>query len=291
MSTTKRAGVIGYPLGHSLSPTIFQAAFDAVGVDARYEAWETPPDQLEGRINALRGDDFLGANVTIPHKQAVVPLLDRLDERAERIGAVNTIVHESGQLVGYNTDVAGFARALRDDAGFDPKGMRTAVLGAGGAARAVALALIEGGASIILLTGRSPRRLDKVCADLRSLTPTGTTLTWTHWGDGTFMTVVPSAGLLVNCTPVGTRGSETEGESPIDARYLPAGGIVFDLVYNPPETPLLKAAKERGAKAVSGLGMLVYQAAESFRLWTGQEAPVERMLEAGREALGAGVAG
>lgn len=284
MSNTKRAGVIGYPLGHSLSPTIFQAAFDAAGVDARYEAWETPPDQLEGRINALRGADFLGANVTIPHKEAVVPLLDRLDEGAERIGAANTIVNDGDQLVGYNTDVPGFVRALREDAGFDPKGKRTAVIGAGGAARAVCLALIEGGASIILLTGRSPRRLDKVCADLRGLTGAGITLTWTHWGDGTFMTVVPSADLLVNCTPVGARASETEGQSPIDAQFLPASGIVFDLVYNPPETPLLKAAKERGAKAVSGLGMLVYQAAESFRLWTGQEAPVERMLEAGREA-------
>ena len=286
----KRAGVIGYPLGHSISPAIFQAAFDASGIEARYEAWETEPDQLEGRLNALRGDDFLGANVTIPHKQAVLPLLDRLDERAERIGAVNTIVHEGGELVGYNTDVAGFDRALREDAGFDPKGKRAAVLGAGGGARAVCLALIEGGASIVLVTGRSPRRLDRLCADLRGLTGTGTTVTWTHWGDGTFMTVVPGADLLVNCTPVGTRGSETEGQSPIDAQWLPASGVVFDLVYNPPETPLLKAAKERGAKAVSGLGMLVYQAAETFRLWTGQEAPVGRMLEAGRQALGAEVA-
>ena len=120
----KRAGVIGYPLGHSLSPAIFQAAFDAAGLDARYEKWETEADQLEGRVNALRHDDFLGANVTIPHKEAVVPLLDRLDETAQLIGAVNTIAHESGQLAGYNTDVAGFARALRDDAGFDAKGKR-----------------------------------------------------------------------------------------------------------------------------------------------------------------------
>lgn len=287
----KRAGVIGYPLGHSVSPAVFQAAFEASGMEARYEAWETPPEQLEGRILALRGDDFLGANVTIPHKEAVVPLLDRLDGQAERIGAVNTIAHEAGQLVGYNTDVTGFARALREDAGFDPKGKRTVVLGAGGAARAVALALIEGGASIVLLIGRTPKRLDKVAVDLRGLTAPGTTISWCHWQDGTFMTVLPKADLLVNCTPVGTRGSETEGQSPLADQFLPAGGIVFDLVYNPSETPLLKAARKKGAKAVSGLGMLVYQAAESFRLWTGQEAPVERMLEAGREALGAGVSG
>ncbi len=281
----KRAGVIGHPLSHSISPTIFQAAFEASGGEATYEAWPTTAEQLEGRLNALRGDEMLGANVTIPHKEAVVPLLDRLDERAERIGAVNTIVHKGGDLVGHNTDVSGFARALREDAGFDPKGKRTAVLGAGGAARAVTLALIEGGASIVLLAGRSPRRLDKVVADLRGLTSTGVTLTWCHWQDGVFMTVIPNADLLVNCTPVGTRGSDAEGKSPIADQFLPEKGIVFDLVYNPQTTPLLKAAKKRGAKPFSGLGMLVYQAAESFRLWTGQEAPVQRMLKAGRQAL------
>ena len=109
----KRAGVIGYPLRHSLSPAIFQTAFEASGVEGTYEAWETTPEQLEGRINALRGDEMLGANVTIPHKEAVVPLLDRLDERAERVGAVNTIVHDRGDLAGYNTAAAGLAPALR----------------------------------------------------------------------------------------------------------------------------------------------------------------------------------
>jgi shikimate dehydrogenase len=284
----KRAGVIGYPLGHSLSPVIFQAAFDAAGIEAQYEKWETAPDQLEGRINALRGDDFLGANVTVPHKEAVVPHLDRLDETAQLIGAVNTIANAGGELVGYNTDVAGFARALRDDAAFDPRGKRTGIIGAGGAARAVALHLVQAHASIVQLTGRTPKRLDKVVVDLRKLEGTGTTITWAHWGDGVFMTVLPSCELLVNCTPVGTKGSDSDGQSPIDAQWLPERGIVFDLVYNPPETPLLKSARERGLKAVSGLGMLVYQAAESFRLWTGQEAPVEKMLEAGRQALGAG---
>ena len=281
----ERAGVIGCPLGHSLSPAIFQAAFDAAGVDARYEAWETQREELEARVSGLRAGDVLGANVTIPHKEAVVPLLDRLDEEAERIGAVNTIANEGGQLVGYNTDVAGFARALREDAGFDPKGKRAAVLGAGGAARAVALALIAGGASLIYVAGRTPKRIDKLTADLRGLTGSGVTLTWSYWMDGTFLRVLPEAELVVNCTPVATRGSETEGQLPLAAEWLPAGGVVFDLVYNPAETPLLRAAKERGAKAVSGLGMLVYQAAAAFRLWTGREAPIDRMLAVGREAL------
>ncbi len=283
----KRAGVIGYPLGHSLSPAIFQAAIDGAGIDAQYEKWETEPDQLEGRINALRGDDFLGANVTIPHKEAVMPFLDRMDETAERIGAVNTIANESGQLVGYNTDLAGFARALRDDAKFDPKGKRVGVLGAGGAARAVSLVAVEAGASVIMLTGRSPRRMDKVVADFRKLEGIGTTITWTHSGDGVFMEFFPSADLLVNCTPIGTKTSDADGQTPIDAQWLPKNGIVFDLVYNPPETSLLKSARERGLTTVSGLGMLVYQAAESFRLWTGKDADIQKMLAAGKTALGA----
>lgn len=281
----KRAGVIGYPLTHSTSPAIFQAAFDAAGIDAGYEAWPTETEQLEGRINALRGDEMLGANVTIPHKEAVVPLLDRLDPQAELVGAVNTIVHDSGDLIGYNTDVAGFGRALREDAGFDAKGKHVVVLGAGGAARAVVLSLIESRAATILLTGRTPRRLTAVVNDLRGQTSAGITLSWAYWLDGSFLVSLPKADLVVNCTPVGTRGSDAADESILDTDYIPADGTVFDLVYNPAETPLLKAAKEKGAKAVSGLGMLVYQAAESFRLWTGQDADTEKMLTAGREAL------
>ncbi len=284
----KRAGVIGYPLGHSLSPVIFQAAFDAAGIDARYEKWETEQEQLEGRLNALRGDGYFGANVTIPYKEAVVPSLDLLDENAQVIGAVNTIVSANGELAGYNTDVAGFERTLRQDAEFDPKGKRVAILGAGGAARAVALALLRGAASYVMLIGRTPKRLDRVAVDLRKIEGIGTTITWTHWGDGVFMSFLTACDLLVNCTPVGTKSSDTEGQSPLDAEWLPREGVVFDLLYNPPETPLLKSARDRGLKTVSGLGMLVYQAAESFRLWTGHEAPVERMLDAGREALVAG---
>jgi shikimate dehydrogenase len=282
----KRAGVIGYPLGHSISPAIFQAALDAAGIEAKYEAWETEPDQLEGRLNALRGDDFLGANVTIPHKEAVVPLLDSLSGAAETVGAVNTIAASDGQLVGHNTDVAGFLRALRDDAGFDPQGKRVAIIGSGGAARAVAYALVEARAQYIVVMGRSPRRNDRLVAGLRALEQPGTTVTWTNWGDGVFLTFLPSADLVVNCTPVGTKGSETEAHSPVDGDLLPKSGLVFDLVYNPSETPLLRAAKARGAKGVSGFGMLVYQAAESFRIWTGKDAPVEAMMSAGKQALG-----
>jgi shikimate dehydrogenase len=284
---SKRAGVIGHPLGHSVSPALFNAAFAAAGIDAAYEPWDTPPDTLEGRVQSLRGDDYLGANVTIPHKETIVSLLDGRSDVASRAGAVNTVVHEDGKLTGHNTDVAGFARALREDAGFDAKGKATMLLGSGGAARAVALALIEAGASVIYVVARQPRKIDRMVVDLKPLTQTGTTITWAYWGDGSYLRSLAQADLLVNCTPVGVAGSESAGKSPVEASLIQPQTLVFDLVYNPLETPLVAAAKSRGAKAHAGLGMLVYQAAESFKLWTGADADTKAMMAAARSALGA----
>jgi shikimate dehydrogenase len=285
---TKRAGLIGHPLGHSISPAIFTAAFAAAGVDATYERWDTEPDVLAARIEALRGDGFLGASVTIPFKEAVVPMLDVTEAAAKTCGAVNTIAHAGDKLIGHNTDVAGFARSLREDAGFDAAGKRCVLLGSGGAARAVGLALAEAGASVVCVAGRQPRRVESVVLALKPLTRPGTTVTWAYWGDGSFLRAVGEADLVVKCTPVGTAGSATAGQSPIDARLIDAGCTVFDLVYNPAPTPLVAAAQARGAKAVGGLGMLVFQAAEQFRVWTGKEPDVAVMLEAARDALGAG---
>jgi shikimate dehydrogenase len=270
-----------------MSPVIFDAAFKSAGIDATYEAWDTPEDVLEGRINALRGADFLGANVTIPHKSAVVPLLDETDAVASKAGAVNTIVHRDGKLVGHNTDVPGFARSLREDAGFDARGKKTMILGSGGAARAVALALIDAGASLIYVVGRQPRKIEAMVVGLKPLTQTGTTLTWAYWGDGSYLRSLAEAELIVNCTPIGVAGSETDGQSPLPAEAFHKDVVVFDVVYNPLETPLARAARSRGAKAFTGAGMLVYQAAESFRLWTGMDADTKAMSVALREALGA----
>jgi shikimate dehydrogenase len=281
----KRAGVIGYPLGHSLSPVVFEAAFKAAGIEGAYEPWPTEEAQLEGRVNALRGDDMFGANVTIPYKETVIPMLDRVEEGAEAIGAVNTIVHDGGELIGHNTDLAGFNRALKDDARFDPAGKKTAIIGSGGAARAVARALVKANASSVIVAGRNPSKMEALVGPLRPETAPGVTISWCYWHDGAFLKGLPSVDLLINCTPVGTKTTDSEGESPIEPENMPEGGVVFDLVYNPEETALLRTAKERGSQAVSGLGMLVYQAAESFKLWTGQEADVEAMLEAGRKAL------
>ena len=284
---TKRAGVIGHPIGHSVSPALYAAAFKAAGIDGTYEAWDTPPDTLEGRVNSLRGADFLGANVTVPHKEAIVSLIDSVEGDAQRCGAVNTIVHRDGKLMGHNTDVSGFARALRDDAGFDARGKATMLLGSGGAARAVALALIDAGASVIYVVARQPRRIERMVVDLKPLTTTGTTITWAYWGDGSYLRSLAQADLVVNCTPVGMKGGSENGRAVIDPALIQPKSLVFDLVYNPVETPTVAAAKARGAKAMSGLGMLVYQAAEAFRLWTGVEGDTRAMLEAGQDALSA----
>jgi shikimate dehydrogenase len=282
---SKRAGVIGHPLAHSVSPAIFAAAFKSAGIDAVYEAWDTPPDTLEGRVQALRGDGFLGANVTVPHKETIIPFLDKLEGVAQQTKAVNTVVHRDGSLLGHNTDVAGFSRALREDAGFDAAGKATMLLGSGGAARAVALALVEAGASVIYVVGRQPRKVERVVLDMKPLTRTGTTISWAYWGDGSYLRSLASADLIVNCTPVGTRGSDTNGQPVVEGKLIQKKTTVFDLVYNPAETPLVAAAKAQGAKAFSGLGMLVYQAAESFRLWTGADPDTGAMFAAAQQAL------
>jgi shikimate dehydrogenase len=281
----KRVGLIGYPLGHSISPALHHAAFAALGIDGCYETWETPPEALADRVEALRSDDVLGANVTIPYKEAVIELLDGTTDLAGKSGAVNTIVNRAGRLSGHNTDVIGFARALREDARFDARGARAAVMGAGGAGRAVALALLQAHAGLIFIADIVPNRAEALVESLRPLDTAGTALAWDHWDSPAFRQNLAGCRLLVNCTPVGTRGGDTEGRSPLPADLIPNGVLLFDLVYNPPETPLMAAARERGCRVVSGLGMLVYQAADSFRLWTGREPPVESMLQAGRRAL------
>ena len=280
----KRVGLIGQGLKHSLSAVMQQAALDHCALAARYELWDTQPEEIEQRVTSLRDEGYLGANVTVPHKQAVMPFLDELDPVATGAGAVNTIVRRERRLTGHNTDVAGFARAL-SEAGLDVRGIRAAVLGAGGAARAVTLALIEGRASVISLSDAITERAEALRRDLRGLTSPGTTVVWTYWGDGVFERSLRKCALLVNCTPVGMRFGPAEGQSPVAAELIPPGCLAFDLVYNPEETPFLQAAWSRGARTAGGLAMLVYQGAASFCLWTGREAPVEVMFQAARKAL------
>ena len=276
---TSLAGIIGYPLAHSVSPALQQAALDHHGIDARYEAWETPPEELEGRLNSLRGSDMLGASVTVPHKEAVIPYLDRLTPEAQRTGAVNTIVHRHGVLEGHNTDVPGFLRALREDGRFEPLGRRVLVLGAGGAARAVAFALVGQGVGELSIANRTLDRARSLVSDLNTTVAVALAL------DASSLSNPDGWELVVNCTTLGMRHGAGEGETPIPASLIPADALVCDLVYNPQETPLLRAAAQAGARTLGGLPMLVYQGAEAFRLWTDREPPIEVMFDAARRAL------
>jgi shikimate dehydrogenase len=281
----KYAGVIGHPLKQSLSPAFQQAAFDHLGLDVRYEAWPTPEERLADTVAGLRAPDRLGANVTIPHKEAVLPLLDEVDDLSRRVGAVNTIVNREGRLCGHNTDVSGFLRALRQDGGFDPAGARALVAGAGGAARAVTVALIDAGAASVTVINRTFSRAAKLVEELAP--DAGDTAlhalpdVYASWA-----AAAVSCRLLINCTSAGMAGTREEKDSPVPIELIPSGVLVFDLIYRPVKTALMAAAEERGARVLGGLPMLVYQGAESFRLWTALEPPVDVMFAAARAGLG-----
>ncbi len=280
--TTLTVGIVGYPLGHSISPVFQQAAFDYYGMDARYLAWETPPDGLAQRIQSLRDTNILGANVTVPHKEAVSSSLDSLSQAASRTGAVNTIVNrpDKSGLEGHNTDVPGFLRALREDGGFDPRGKRALLLGAGGAARAVAYALSGAGVASLTIANRTVQRAQRLANGLGI-----GAITQVVAMEHDALAVDNGWDLIVNTTTLGMWHNAGESQSPLPAGLIPSHALVYDLVYNPPETPLLREAGRAGARALGGLPMLVYQGAEAFQLWTGKEAPLEVMLEAARRAL------
>ena len=277
---TARLGIIGYPLGHSVSPVFQQAALDHCGLDVRFHVWETPPDRLPQMIDDLRAPDVLGANVTVPHKEAVIPLLDRLADSARSVGAVNSIVSRDRKLVGHNADGTGFLRALREDGGFDPAGKRVLLLGAGGAARAVAHILTDERVVSLTIANRSLERAQSI---VDRLTAAATLETATL--DAVAGEAQGEWDLIVNSTTLGMRHSPGETESPLPSRAIPPHALVYDLVYNPQETPLLQEATKAGARTLGGLPMLVYQGAQVFQLWTGREAPVEVMFQAARRAL------
>ena len=281
-------GLIGFPVKHSISAAFQQAAFDHLGMKAQYEVWEVTAEELEDKLVELREPDHLGANVTIPHKETVIRLLDYVDDLARRIGAVNTIVNQGGHLVGFNTDAQGFLAALRQDGGFEPRGRSAVLLGAGGAARAAASILVEEGIGSLAIINRSQERAKALSQDTerRAKNKEHGRVTAYPWETQSLSKALDNCDLVVNCTPLGTWGSKWAELSPLEASSIPPGALVYDLVYNPPETPLLAEARKAGARTLKGLPMLVYQGAASFQLWTGRKPPVEIMAEAARRALG-----
>jgi shikimate dehydrogenase len=270
-----RLGVIGDPVAHSLSPALHQPALDELGIPAVYERWHTTATELADRIASLREEAALGASVTVPHKVAVMGLVDEVSPAASRAGAVNTVVNRGGALFGDNTDIHGFAVSLREV--LEGAAPATAlVLGAGGAARAVVLALEAAGVGEIIVANRDEARVSRLVEDLAPAPVRPARL-----DESLLRKELPRARVLVNATSLGWHA----GETPIDLsllHLLAEDTVVADLTYR--DTDLLMAAKERGLRTVDGLPMLVHQGARAFELWTGSPAPVATMLAAARAA-------
>lgn len=268
---TKVAGVIGDPVHHSLSPAIHNAAFEALGLDWVYVGLHVPAGEAKHAIRGMAALGIEGLNVTMPHKSDVAKVVDRLSPMARALGAVNTVVREGDELRGESTDGEGFVNALREDEGLDPAGKRFLVLGAGGAARAVVAALGDAGAAEVVVAARRAERGGS-CAKLAG--GVGRTGTPDEAGE---------VDVIVNATPVGMGEVvplDKTPQLPLDPERLGAGQLVVDLVYDPLVTPLVAAARERGAAAVNGVGMLIHQAALAFRLWTGEDPPLTVMSAA-----------
>ena len=285
---TQFIGVIGYPLKHSISPDFQQAALDYYNLDVRYQAWEVKIEDFPSVINRLRQPQNLGANVTVPYKETVMRLLDEIDDFARLVGAVNTVVNKDGRLKGFNTDSSGFLKALRDDAGFKPVGKKVLILGAGGAARAVGFSLVQEKVRDLVFTDlflEKAKNLAGALVKFAADSQTKIDIEAIQTSSANLAKVAVQCQLIVNCTTVGMKHSPDESKSPLDSGLIPRGALIYDLVYNPSQTPLLKMAEAAGARTIGGLPMLVYQGADSFKLWTGREAPLDIMLIAAKKAL------
>ncbi len=282
LSEPHRAGVMGWPVSHSLSPRLHGHWLARYKIDGTYEALAVEPEGLAGALSQLAGNGFRGVNLTVPHKEAALSLVDKVDEMAQRIGAINTIVVEDGVLSGSNTDAFGFIENLRDHvadqvaAGWS--GRPATVLGAGGAARAVCAALLDSGVGGIRLVNRTAERAVSLAEQLPGLKQCVTIVPWKDRADA-----LVGAGLLVNTTMLGMTGQDPLD---LDLANLPTDATVNDIVYAPLETDLLAQARQRGNHVVDGLGMLLHQARPGFRAWFGVDPVVDDDL---RQAVLAGL--
>lgn len=265
--------VIGHPVGHSLSPAMHNAALRSLGIDGVYVAFDVAPERLSEAVEGLQALGVRGLNATIPHKEALVPLMDRLSPEAELIGAVNTVHFRGDERFGHNTDAPGFLAALRA-AGCEPAGQKAVVLGAGGSARAVVVALAQAGAEI-RLANRTPERARELAEDVNGKLGADRVRA-VPMEEEELARSVQDAGLLVNTTSLGM-SPHPAAMPPVPRRAFHPGLFVYDLIYNPQETLLLKTAWEAGARGAHGAGMLARQGALALELWTGRPAPAELM--------------
>lgn len=271
----KKAFVIGDPIAHSRSPLLHRSWLSKYDIEGTYEPIHVTPSALAGFVDRLHHAEFVGGNVTIPHKQAIMPFCTRLSDSAKRIGAVNTLVVKDNEIFGHNTDWIGFARNLDAEApGWDRFTQRSAiVLGAGGAARAILLALMERGFSHIVILNRTAEKARDLAAEFSQ----SASVHLVGGGLHEFGTHAPNAKIVVNTSSVGMNGTKFEG---LAMEKLPADALVTDIVYTPLETPLLAAARALGLETVDGLGMLIHQAVPGFAAWFGLEPQVTPQLRA-----------
>lgn len=280
-SKTKLAALIGWPVGHSVSPSMQNAAYEDMGFDGLYIALQIPPESLEQGVKAMQMFGFMGCNVTIPHKKEVMAFMDELDESARACGAVNTVLFRDGRLKGYNTDGTGFVRGMREKGGFDPAGKTGLVIGAGGAALGVAFALAAAGTKKLLIVNRTVSKAEALAEELNKRYP-DLAEAFALTADNEAATIRRS-DYIVNTTNLGmTPNVDTVA---IDTSLLEARHFVSDVVYAPLETRLLREAEARGCKTMNGIWMLVYQGLEAIRIWTGQDASPSVMHDAAVAAL------
>jgi shikimate dehydrogenase len=276
-ATTSIYGIFGHPVKHSLSPDMHNGAFNELGLNSVYVAFDIEPGNIGEATSSIRVMGIKGINITIPHKQTIIPFLDEVSPDAKLTGAVNTVKNENGKLSGFNTDVGGFLRAIREDLDFTPEGKILFLIGAGGAARAVLSAFSMNGGSVVYLADIVKEKAIELADHFK-----------TNFKDIRFETIniedrgimsekFSDADILVNASPAGMEGV---GALDIPLASLKKTAVVYDLVYKPVNTKLLQDAKELGHKASGGLTMLLYQGAESFEIWTGKTAPVDVMKRA-----------
>lgn len=277
---TQLVGLLGWPVEHTLSPPMHNAAFAALGLNWIYVPLPTAPENLSAAVKGLVAVGFRGFNATIPHKEAVIALLDEVSDEARAIGAVNTVVVREGKTCGFNTDVDGFVNPVRDEAKVDLKGQGAVVLGAGGASRAIVAGCLRQGVSTLTLTDIDAPKAEKLIADMAPLAG-GCQVNLVEAESNALRSALSGARLVANATPLGMHGPD---ETPVDLSWLPEGVVVFDAVYTQPKTALMRAAEERGGKSIHGLRMLLHQGVRAFELWTGQRPDVEVMQRALEEA-------
>jgi shikimate dehydrogenase len=278
---TKICGVIGDPIEHTMSPVMHNTAFSKLGLDYVYVAFWVKVSELSQAVAGMRSLNITGLNVTIPHKVSVIPMLDKLDPLAEKIGAVNTITNDDGILTGANTDASGFLQALMDR-GVDPAQKRVAVLGAGGASRAICFSLAERGARLAILNRKleldwAEKLASEISEAFKKKVPA------LELNEANLAKTLEGSELLVNATSVGM--IPNPDQTPVPARLLKPGMVVFDAVYNPIQTRLRREAEAVRAKTIGGLDMLVWQGALAFEKWTGQKPPFELMKQEALKVL------